>query len=157
MPSMAPRKRSLSVPIGNICPCPCQGITAETVLDAANVGPDQAHRISVAVKYRSAVSSLIMNVSLIIGWTKYHNNTPWFRHDPRVLRPGSSVTQTEMPDRGRGCVKTPQQFHPSSPLQTQRETLLIGLRACSVLLVSNRPQLKIRPAWKRSQAVVFTF
>jgi hypothetical protein len=38
---------------------------------------------------------------------------------------------------GRGCVKTPQQSHPGSRLQTQRETLLTGLRADSVLLVSN--------------------
>jgi hypothetical protein len=55
------------------------------VTDAANVRPDQAHRISIAVKYRSAVSSLIMAVSLVIGWIKYHNNKRWVRHDPRVL------------------------------------------------------------------------
>jgi len=38
---------------------------------------------------------------------------------------------------GRGCVKTPQQSHPRSHLQTQRETLLTGLRTDSVLLASN--------------------
>ena len=38
---------------------------------------------------------------------------------------------------GRGCVKTPRQSHPRSRLQTQRETLLTGLRADNVLLVSN--------------------
>ncbi len=38
---------------------------------------------------------------------------------------------------GRVCVKTPQQSDPRSRLQTQRETLLTGLRADNVLLVSN--------------------
>ncbi len=38
---------------------------------------------------------------------------------------------------GRGCVKTPEQAHARSRLQTQRETLLTGLRADNVLLVSN--------------------
>jgi hypothetical protein len=33
----------------------------------------------------SAVSSLIMTASLVIGWAKYHNNKPWVRHNPRVL------------------------------------------------------------------------
>jgi len=43
----------------------------------------------------------------------------------------------EMTACGRGCVKTPQQTYPRSRLQTQRQTLLISLRADNVLLVSN--------------------
>ncbi len=42
-----------------------------------------------------------------------------------------------MSANGRGCVKTPQLSHPRSRLQTQCETPLTGLRADSVLLVSN--------------------
>ena len=49
------------------------------------------------------------------------------------------------------------QSHPRSRVQTQRKTLLTGFRADIVLLVSNWPQLKIRLAWKRSQAVDLAF
>jgi hypothetical protein len=41
-------------------------MTAVTVLDAANVTPDQAHRISIAAKNRSAAASLVMTVSLAL-------------------------------------------------------------------------------------------
>ncbi len=93
---MTPRNRSLSVPIGNICPCPCHGITAETVLDAAIVRPDQVHRMTMAVKSRSAVFFLIIIRSLVFEWAKDYNNIPGLRHDPHVLRLGPSVTRTRM-------------------------------------------------------------
>jgi len=47
------------------------------------------------------------------------------------------LTDNRVTAPGRGCVKTPQQSDPRSRLQTQRETLLTGLRADNVLLVSN--------------------
>ncbi len=53
------------------------------------------------------------------------------------LRLKTKIQIPYMAASGRGCVNTPQQFHPRSPIQTQRETLLIGLRACSLLLASN--------------------
>ena len=50
---------------------------------------------------------------------------------------GQMRNESMMSAFGRGCVKTPRQSHPRSRLQTQRETLLTGLRADIALLVSN--------------------
>ena len=61
MPSMEPRKRSPPVDTGNICPCPCQGTTAEIVWDAANVSADQPHIIDTA-----AVSTIPVFVFIIV-------------------------------------------------------------------------------------------
>jgi hypothetical protein len=49
---------------------------------------DQAPRISIAVKYRSAVVLLIMTVSPVMVWANDHSNKPWLRHQPRKLRLG---------------------------------------------------------------------
>jgi hypothetical protein len=57
-------------------------MTAETVRDAANVRPDHAHNIDIAVNNRSAVLFLIMTMSLVTGWADDHINKARLRHNP---------------------------------------------------------------------------
>ena len=72
------------MPVEVVSPCPCQGMTAETVRDSATVKPDQESKISVAVKYWIAVFVLIMTGSLAISWVEDHINKVHGRHDPRL-------------------------------------------------------------------------
>ncbi len=144
MPSMAPRNRSLSVPIGNISPCPCHGMTAAIVLVSANVRLDQAPRISIAVKYRSAVVLLIMTVSPVMVWANDHSNKPWLRHQPRKLRLGQrfghSRVIVERPFGVDNCLMHCDKASGGFCLKSRRQIALIPVQP----RVAKRPEAAIR-------------